>query len=85
LVAEDHLAAWTGRNQERQPELRERLAEAGLPSDRAATLQIAKRAYQQTEKSNGQVWVIEKVLRHLDPGWVNCFVAWLDCRLKWAS
>jgi diadenosine tetraphosphate (Ap4A) HIT family hydrolase len=32
-----------------------------------ATVQIARRLYQQTEKANGQVWVVEKVLRHLGP------------------
>lgn len=36
-----------------------------------ATVQIAKWVYQQIEKANGQVWVMEKVLRHLDPEWTQ--------------
>src|SRR5439155_11085159 len=40
-----------------------------LPCDVTATVQIAKWVYQQTEKANGQVWVMEKVLRHLSAEW----------------
>lgn len=68
LAAENHLAAWVGRNREHQAEFQARLVEAELPCDLTATVQIAKWVYQQTEKANGQVWVIEKVLRHLGPG-----------------
>jgi hypothetical protein len=38
-------------------------------------VQIAKWVYQQTEKASGQVWVMEKVLRHLAPSWAACFAA----------
>jgi hypothetical protein len=75
LAAEMHLAAWVERNREHQAELQERLVEAALPCDLAAAVQIARWVYQQTEKANGQVWVTEKVLRHLTPGWVKCFAA----------
>jgi len=64
-----------GRNKEHQVELQERLVVAGLPCDMAASVQIAKWIYQQTEKANGQVWVQKKVLRHLGPEWVRCFAA----------
>ena len=40
-----------------------------------ATVKIAKWVYQQTEKANGQVWVMEKVLRHLSAEWSQCFAA----------
>lgn len=75
LAAENHLAAWIQRNKEHQVELQERLGEAGLPCDVMATVQITKWIYQQTEKANGQVWVMEKVLRHLNPEWAAYFAA----------
>ena len=46
-----------------------RLQEAALPCDWAASIRITKWAYEQTEKANGQVWVMEKVLQHLGPTW----------------
>jgi hypothetical protein len=75
LAAEKHLAAWSERNRLHQEELEARLQEAALPCDWSASIQIAKWAYQQTEKANGQVWVKEKILKHLGPGWVQCFAA----------
>jgi len=41
--------------------------------DVTAIVQITEWVYQQIEKANGQVWVMEKVLRHLDPEWAKCF------------
>ena len=76
LAAEHHLAAWMDRNREHQAEPQERLIESALPCNLGGSLQVAKWMYQQTEKSNGQVWVMEKVLKHLDPSWVKCFAAW---------
>jgi hypothetical protein len=75
LAAEHHLAAWAERNREHQAELQARLVEAALPCDPTATVQIATWVYQQTEKANGQVWVMKKVLRRLSPEWKNCFAA----------
>jgi hypothetical protein len=72
LAAEDHLAAWSGRNREHQAELEERLVEAALPCDPAASVQVARWVYRQTETANGQVWVEGEVLRHLGPGWAGC-------------
>jgi hypothetical protein len=72
LAAENHLAAWVGRNREHRAELQERLVGAALPCDPAAAVQVARWVYQQTEKANGQVWVTEKVLRRLGPGWAQC-------------
>jgi hypothetical protein len=51
------------------------LAGKTLADEVAATVQIAKWAYQQTEKANGQMWVMEKVLQHLSPAWSHCFAA----------
>jgi 5-methylcytosine-specific restriction endonuclease McrA len=75
LAAEKHLAAWAERNRLHQEELQSRLQAAALPSDFSASVQIAKWVYQQTEKANGQVWVVEKVLQHLSPAWPQCFAA----------
>jgi 5-methylcytosine-specific restriction endonuclease McrA len=75
LAAEKHLAAWVERNRQHQEELQSRFQEAALPCDLSATIQIAKWVYQQTEKANGQVWVIEKVLQHLSRAWSQCFAA----------
>jgi len=49
-----------------------RLVEASLPCDLTATIQVARWVYQQTEKAKGQVWVVERVVRHLSPGWSQC-------------
>jgi 5-methylcytosine-specific restriction endonuclease McrA len=75
LAAEKHLAAWSERNRLHREELETRLREAALPSDWSASIQIARWVYQQTEKANGQVWVIEKVLQHLSPAWSQCLGA----------
>jgi hypothetical protein len=74
LAAEKHIAAWVERNRMHQEELQRRLQEAALPCDWSATLQIAKWVYQQTERANGQVWVVEKVLEHLSPVWSQFLV-----------
>ena len=43
-----------------------------LPCDFSASIRIAMWVYQQTERANGQVWVVEKVLEHLRPAWSQC-------------
>jgi 5-methylcytosine-specific restriction endonuclease McrA len=75
LAAEKHLAAWAERNRLHQEELQSRLQAAALPCDLQASIQIARWVYQQTEKANGQVWVMERVLQHLSPAWPQCFAA----------
>lgn len=75
LAAEIHLASWIERNKSHQVELQERLVASALPCDLKATVHIAKWVYEQTEKVNGQVWLEQKVLRHLDPSWVSYFAA----------
>jgi hypothetical protein len=75
LAAENHLAAWNERNNEHQAEFQARLVEGALPCDLTAIVQIAKWVYQQTGEANGQVWVMEKVLKHLTPEWTKCFAA----------
>lgn len=55
-----------------QDEMQASLQEAGLPCDMPASIQIAKWVYQQTEKANGQVWVVEKTLQHLSSAWARC-------------
>ncbi len=73
LAAERHLEAWLDRNQKHTDELQETIVASALPCDLNASMQVAKWMYQQTEKSNGQVWVMEKVLKHLDPAWGEVF------------
>ncbi|MBY0514851.1 MAG: HNH endonuclease [Gemmataceae bacterium] len=75
LAAENHLAAWVERNREHRDELDARLVAAALPCDLTATVRIARWVYQQTEDAHGQVWVSEKVLRHLGAGWAQCLSA----------
>jgi 5-methylcytosine-specific restriction endonuclease McrA len=75
LAAEKHLAAWVERNRLHQEELESRLQAAMLPCDLSGAIQVAKWAYQQTEKANGQVWVTEKLLQHLSNDWPQCFAA----------
>jgi 5-methylcytosine-specific restriction endonuclease McrA len=75
LAAEKHLAAWAERNRLHQEELNSRLQAAALPCNLSASVQVARWVYQQTEKANGQVWVIEKVLQHLSPAWPHCLAS----------
>ena len=42
---------------------------AALPCDSLASMQIAKWVYQQTERANGQVWVMKSVFQHLSRSW----------------
>jgi hypothetical protein len=49
--------------------------DAASPFDFTASIRIAQWAYGQTEKANGQVWVTDKVLQHLGPGWRKVLVA----------
>jgi hypothetical protein len=75
LAPEKHLAAWAERNRLNQEELQSRFQEAALPCDMPASIQIAQGVYQQTEKANGQVWVMKKVLQHLSSAWRQCLSA----------
>jgi 5-methylcytosine-specific restriction endonuclease McrA len=69
LAAEEHLAAWMEQIRDKNDKLQTLLLEAELPHDLPASIRIANWAYEQTEKSAGQVWVEKKVLRHLGPEW----------------
>jgi 5-methylcytosine-specific restriction endonuclease McrA len=69
LAAEEHLDAWTRRNQEHEGELRERLREAGLSSDLGTSWQVAVWAYEQVDHARGQLWVAEDELRMITPRW----------------
>jgi hypothetical protein len=69
VPAEGHLETWCDRNRTHAAEFEERLAAADLPGDLAATEQIARWVYGQTERTGGQVWLTGKVLKRLDPRW----------------
>jgi hypothetical protein len=75
IAAEQHLGAWIERNHEHAAEIGERLAEAALPHDLAASERIAEWAYEQTERANGQVWLSRGIFLHLGPDWRRLLVA----------
>lgn len=69
LGAEQHLERWAERNTRHSVELHQRLADAGLPNDFTASIRIAKWAYEQVEKSKGQVWLTGNQFEHLGFDW----------------
>ena len=75
LAAEQHLQSWSERNRTRSKELSERLKVVGLPSDSSASVRITEWAYEQVEKSKGQVWLQQAVFQHLGPKWRELLVA----------
>ncbi|QDV69018.1 HNH endonuclease [Rosistilla carotiformis] len=75
LAAEQHLESWSERNRVRSVELDQRLIDAGLPSDSLASIRITEWAYEQVEKSKGQVWLQQAVFQHLGPKWRELLVA----------
>jgi hypothetical protein len=56
-------------------ELDQRLSEAALPHDFAASVRIAEWAYEQTERARGQVWIAKRDFKHLGPEWRRLLVA----------
>ncbi len=75
LAAEPHLARWTDQISEKLTELNQRFADAGLPHDFNASIRIARWAYEQVEKSNGQVWLCGIEFQHLGTAWRQRLVA----------
>jgi 5-methylcytosine-specific restriction endonuclease McrA len=75
LGAEEHLANWTERIRTQGDRLKALFTKAELPCDLSASIRIAHWAYEQTEESQGQVWLEKKVLKHLGPGWRKLLVA----------
>ena len=75
LTAEQHLQSWAERSRTRSEELAERLRDAELSHDSSAPLRITEWAYEQVEKSNGQVWLNDAVFQHLGAGWRELLVA----------
>lgn len=69
LGAEQHLERWADRNAQQSVELNQRLNDAGLPNDFTASIRIAEWAYEQVEKSKGQVWMFGDQFEHLGIDW----------------
>jgi len=69
LAAEEHLGAWRDRNASVAGELSQRFDALELPHDMKASIRVAEWAYGQTEKAEGQVWVRDRILKHLQPDW----------------
>ena len=75
LAAEEHLGAWRDRNASVADELVQRFDALELPHDMGASIRVAQWAYGQTEKAGGQVWVMDRILKHLPPDWRRFLVA----------
>lgn len=69
LAAERHLERWVERNERTGPHLAEAFVVAGLPVDLDASLSVARWAYAQTARANGQVWRRGAELEHLSGSW----------------
>ena len=69
LAAEEHIGAWRDRNVSVAEELSQRFDDLELPHDIQASIRVAEWAYGQTEKAGGQVWVRDRILKHLPPDW----------------
>lgn len=69
LGAEQHLERWAERNSLKSAEFSQRLNDAGLPNDFTASRRIAEWAYEQVEKSKGQVWLSKDHFKHLGITW----------------
>jgi hypothetical protein len=69
LSAEEHLARWVERGQERGYDLDQAFAHAGIPHDRQVSLRITKWAYAQVEERQGLVWVKGRTLEPLSDEW----------------
>ena len=75
LAAEGHISAWRERNTFLADELSQRFDAHDLPHDIHASARVAEWAYTQAEKAGGQVWVRDKVLKHLGANWRRCLLA----------
>ena len=75
LAAEQHLHKWAERNRLRSAELAERLRDANLPHENAASIRITEWAYEQVEKAHGQVWISDVEFQHLGVRWRELLVA----------
>ena len=69
LAAEEHLHRWTERNRTLRDELAAGFDERGVPHDWPATCSIARWAYGQVHRAEGQVWVLAKEMRPLSDRW----------------
>jgi hypothetical protein len=69
LAAEEHIGAWRDRNASIADELSQRFDDLELPHDIQASVRVAEWAYGQTEKAGGQVWVRDRILKHLPSDW----------------
>lgn len=70
LAAEDHLAAWCERNAQIGPALADACRAAGISSDLARTIAVARWAYAQADRSETPVWTEGSTLeRRLSGRW----------------
>jgi hypothetical protein len=69
LAAEPHLARWGERNEGRDGVLIAGFQDMGITFDLTASRRIARWAYRQVARADGQVWVEGTLLRPLEKGW----------------
>jgi hypothetical protein len=69
LAAETHLQAWVERVHTHGERLSFLFEERELPHDHLASVRIVSWAYEQTERSQGQVWVEKNRFERLGPSW----------------
>jgi HNH endonuclease len=69
LAAERHLERWVERNVRLGVQLAGAAGDAGIPADVEASFGVARWAYAQTERANGQVWARGSEMEHLSGAW----------------
>ena len=74
LGALQHLQRWADRNTTKAVTLNQMLCDANLPNDLAASVRIAEWAYEQVERSQGQVWIAKDQFEHLGSEWRELLV-----------
>lgn len=69
LAAEEHLERWAGRNQPHGAALEQLFDAESIEHDLGTTVKVARWAYEQVQRAEGQVWVRSKELRFVTDKW----------------
>lgn len=75
LGAERHLERWVERNGLHGESMAQAFADAELSHDLGASHGVARWAYAQTARSNGQVWTFGRDMEHLSGEWRGLLLA----------
>ena len=71
LAAEEHLERWAGRNRAHGAALEQLFDAESIEHDLGTTNKVARWAYEQVQRAEGQVWVQGKELRLLTQRWAE--------------